>query len=120
MRCACTKTTVGNVSNVVFTLLLGSTDCIALCMHGNNDPVAAALHIILGDTLRVRPIGSCYPVPAFLSLMAKNLLLKKQVLFIIEIADFCSCGHGERITKKTCGKKKLRSLSFFFDTADFQ
>jgi hypothetical protein len=45
---------------------LGSTDCIALCMHGNNDPVAAALHIILGDTLRVRPIvvpGTYLPFP---------------------------------------------------------
>ena len=26
----------------------GSTDCVALCLHGNNDPVTAALHIVLG------------------------------------------------------------------------
>jgi hypothetical protein len=67
------ETTVENVSNVVFSLVLGSTDCIALCMHGNNDPVAAALHIILGDTLRVRPIvvPGTY-IPTFLSLMAKK------------------------------------------------
>lgn len=30
----------------------GSTDCIALCLHGTNDPVTAALHIILGDSLK--------------------------------------------------------------------
>lgn len=35
----------------------GSTDCIALCMHGNNDPVAAALHIILGDTLQADAVS---------------------------------------------------------------
>ena len=29
----------------------GSTDCVALCLHGNNDPVTAALHIVLGDRL---------------------------------------------------------------------
>ena len=26
----------------------GSTDCVAMCLHGNNDPVTAALHIALG------------------------------------------------------------------------
>jgi len=31
----------------------GSTDCVALCLHGNNDPVTAALHIVLGDRLDV-------------------------------------------------------------------
>ena len=27
----------------------GSTDCVAMCLHGNNDPVTAALHIALGE-----------------------------------------------------------------------
>ena len=27
----------------------GSTDSVALCLHGTNDPVTAALHIVLGD-----------------------------------------------------------------------
>ena len=26
----------------------GSTDCVAMCLHGNNDAVTAALHIALG------------------------------------------------------------------------
>ena len=26
----------------------GSTDCVAMCLHGNNDPNTAALHIALG------------------------------------------------------------------------
>jgi hypothetical protein len=56
---------------------LGSTDCIALCMHGNNDPVAAALHIILGDTLRVRHILVTRYLPSF-PWWQKNLLLKNR------------------------------------------
>jgi len=31
----------------------GSTDCVAMCLHGNNDPVTSALHIALGDRLDV-------------------------------------------------------------------
>ena len=27
----------------------GSTDCVAMCLHGNRDPTTAALHIALGD-----------------------------------------------------------------------
>ena len=29
----------------------GSTDCVAMCLHGNNDAVTAALHIALGRLL---------------------------------------------------------------------
>ena len=29
----------------------GSTDSVAMCLHGNSDPVTAALHIVLGQYL---------------------------------------------------------------------
>ena len=31
----------------------GSTDCVAMCLHGNRDPTTAAVHIALGDRLDV-------------------------------------------------------------------
>ena len=34
-------------------LLSGSTDTVAMCLHGSTDPVTAALHIVLGDRINV-------------------------------------------------------------------
>jgi len=31
----------------------GSTDTVAMCLHGSTDPVTAALHIVLGDRMNV-------------------------------------------------------------------
>merc|ERR1719320_1472720 len=31
----------------------GSTDTVAMCLHGSTDPVTAALHIVLGDKINV-------------------------------------------------------------------
>lgn len=35
----------------------GSTDAIAMCLHGTTDPVTAALHIILGDRLQADSVS---------------------------------------------------------------
>jgi len=35
----------------------GSTDAIAMCLHGTTDPVTSALHIILGDRLQVDSVS---------------------------------------------------------------
>ena len=32
----------------------GSTDSVAMCLHGTADPTTAALHILLGDYMQVR------------------------------------------------------------------
>ena len=38
-------------------ICLGSTDSISMCLHGTTDPVTAALHIVLGDSMLVDAVA---------------------------------------------------------------
>ena len=38
-------------------ICLGSTDSISMCLHGSTDPVTAALHIVLGDSMLVDAVA---------------------------------------------------------------
>ncbi|RMX53273.1 hypothetical protein pdam_00015268 [Pocillopora damicornis] len=50
----------------------GSTDAIAFCTTGNNDPITSALHIILGD---LQPLDVC-------SVRRKNEILRYSVVMV--------------------------------------